>query len=86
MIAAVDLWAILGNALYNGTYGDYDYSFNWFFVVREPFYILPANIAPYIMPFVMLVVLFAADMLIYAAYHIAGRLSGGNTEQYLTEH
>ncbi len=76
VIAAVDLWAILGNTLYNGTYGDYDHFFNWFFVVRDPFYILPANIAPYIMPFVMLAVLFAADLLIYAAWFALRKLFG----------
>ena len=37
VIGAVTLWAMLGNTLYNGTAGEYDHMFNWFFVVRDPF-------------------------------------------------
>ena len=68
VIAVVTLWAILGNTLYNGAAGEYDHFFNWFFVVRDPFYILPEGIAPYIMPFIMILVIYAADLLIYGAY------------------
>ena len=68
VIAVVTLWAILGNTLYNGAAGEYDHFFNWFFVVRDPFYILPADVAPYMMPFVMILVIYAADLLIYSAY------------------
>lgn len=67
-ITVMTLWAILGNTLYNGEYGDYSHAFNWFFVVRDPFYILPENISPYIMPFIMVLVIFTSDMLIYAIY------------------
>ena len=68
VIVVVTLWAILGNTLYNGAAGEYDHFFNWFFVVRDPFYILPEGIAPYIMPFIMILVIYAADLLIYGAY------------------
>ena len=68
VIVAVTLWAILGNTVYNGAAGEYDHMFNWFFVVRDPFYILPAHIAPYVMPFVMILVIYVADLLIYSAY------------------
>ena len=68
VIVVVTLWAILGNTLYNGAAGEYDHFFNWFFVVRDPFYILPEDIAPYIMPFIMILVIYAADLLIYGAY------------------
>lgn len=68
MILVVTLWALLGNTLYNGEAGTYSHMFNWFFVIRDPFYILPENIAPYLMPFVMVIVIFAADILVYAAY------------------
>lgn len=68
VIILMTLWAILGNALYNGTAGEYSHMFNWFFVIRDPFYILPAQIAPYIMPFVMIAVIYIADMLVYGAY------------------
>jgi hypothetical protein len=68
VIIAVTAWAILGNTVYNGTAGEYDHMFNWFFVVRDPFYILPADIAPFAMPFVMMLVTYVADLLIYTAY------------------
>lgn len=70
VIAVVTLWAILGNTLYNGAAGEYDHFFNWFFVVRDPFYILPADVAPYMMPLVMILVIYAADLLIYSAYFV----------------
>ena len=68
VIIVVTAWAILGNTVYNGTAGEYDHMFNWFFVVRDPFYILPADIAPFAMPFVMILVIYVADLLIYTAY------------------
>jgi len=67
-IVLMTLWALLGNTLYNGTYGEYSHFFNWFFVVRDPFYILPEGISPYVMPFVMIAVIFIADILIYGVY------------------
>ena len=70
VIGAVTLWAILGNTVYNGAAEEYDHVFNWFFVVRDPFNILPADIAPYIMPFVMILVIYAADLLIYGTYSV----------------
>ena len=70
VIIGTTLWAILGNTLYNGMAGEYDHMFNWFFVVRDPFYILPAEIAPYIMPFVMVLVIYFGDILVYSGYHI----------------
>ena len=70
IILGMTLWALLGNTLYNGQVGEYDHFFNWFFVVRDPFYLLPPEIAPYIMPFVMIIVIFAADVLVYAGYHV----------------
>lgn len=68
IIVAMTAWALLGNTLYNGSVGTYSHFFNWFFVVRDPFYLLPADVAPYVMPFVMIVVIFAADLLVYAGY------------------
>ena len=59
-IVAMTLWALLGNTLYNG-----ERFYNWFFVVRDPFYILPENIAPFVMPFLTTAVFFAAEMIVY---------------------
>lgn len=74
VIVAMTVWAMLGNWLYNGSAGDYDHFFNWFFVVRDPFYLLPADIAPYMMPFVMIVVMFAAAWLVYGAWFLIKQL------------
>lgn len=58
------LWALLGNTLYNGELG----FFNWFFVVRDPFYIIPKSISPYIMPFLVAIAFFGVEMLVYCIY------------------
>ena len=65
VIAAMCVWALVGNALYNGVAGRF---FNWFFVVRDPFYLLPETLAPYVMPFVMILVIFMTDLLVYGIY------------------
>ena len=64
VIVAQTLWAILGNTLYNGKAGAYDHFFNWFFVVQDPFYILPEAIAPFVMPVVNIIVFFGVEMLL----------------------
>ena len=63
VLAAMTAWAILGNRMYNGTSGDYDHFFNWFFVIRDPFYILPEHIAPWLMPPLNILIFFAAEHL-----------------------
>lgn len=64
VIVAMTGWAVLGNALYGG----YSHFFNWFFVVRDPFYLLPEQIAPFVMPIVNVALFFSAEMLIYCIY------------------
>ena len=71
LLSAMTLWALLGNTLYNGLNGRF---FNWFFVVRDPFHFLPAEISPFIMPFLMVAVMFGGEMLVYAVYYIIRRL------------
>lgn len=66
VIVAMTLWALIGNTIYNGQAGDYSHNFNWFFVMRDPFYLLPQNIAPYIMPILNVAAFFAVEMLVYA--------------------
>lgn len=61
VISAMVLWALVGNALYNSDARFY----NWSFVVRDPFWILPENIAPFIMPFVIIAVMLIAESVIY---------------------
>lgn len=70
IIVAMVLWALLGNTLYNGTAGDYSHYFNWFFVTQDPFYLLPKNVAPFVMPFVMILVMFTATELVYGVYYV----------------
>jgi hypothetical protein len=58
VVAGMTLWAMLGNWVYNSEARVY----NWFFVVRDPFGILPVEIAPFVMPFVNILLFFAAGM------------------------
>ena len=71
LLCAMTLWALLGNTLYNGLN---DRFFNWFFVVRDPFYLLPEGIAPFVMPFLMTAVMFFGEILIYLGYFGCKRL------------
>lgn len=73
LLSVMTAWALAGNTLYNGLDERF---FNWFFVVRDPFYILPEAIAPFIMPFLMVAVMFAGEMLIYLVYFGCLRLWG----------
>lgn len=77
-VASMTVWAILGNLLYTGNAWGNSNNFNWFFVTQDPFYILPESIAPYIMPFLNIIVFFAADMLVYAIYFLIKRTLSKN--------
>ncbi len=65
VICAMTVWALLGNYSYNGSSDGYSHFFNWFFVVRDPFYIFPENIAPFIMPLLNIFLFFTVEMLIH---------------------
>ncbi len=65
VIIAMIVWALLGNALYNGQAWGKTHFFNWFFVVRDPFYIFPEHIAPMIMPFLNIILFMAVETLVY---------------------
>ena len=64
VLASMTLWAVLGNTIYTGQAWGHTNNFNWFFTTRDPFYILPANIAPFIMPFLNITIFFVAEMLV----------------------
>ena len=64
--ACMTLWALLGNYAYNGQSEGYDHFFNWFFVVRDPFYAIPAAVAPFLMPILNVALFFALEMVIHA--------------------
>lgn len=61
VVAAMTLWALLGNTLYNHD----EYFYNWFYVVQDPFNAFPESIAPYMMPFINTGIFFAAGLLVY---------------------
>lgn len=65
VIICMTAWALLGNYAYNGESEGYSHFFNWFFVVRDPFYAIPESIAPFIMPILNIVLFFAIEMLLY---------------------
>ena len=68
LIVIMTCWALVGNTFYNANTEEYSYFFNWFFVVQDPFGILPIQISPYIMPGLVITTFFVADMLVYGAY------------------
>lgn len=72
-LVAMTLWALLGNYVYNGTGDGYSHFFNWFFVVRDPFYLLPETIAPYVMPFLNLALFFAVALMLRLVLLASGR-------------
>ncbi len=76
MIACMAVWAVIGNNAYAGVEGGR--TFNWFFVMNDPFGLLPSDVAPFIMPFVMSVVIFVMVALIYGIYHIIVKLLSKN--------
>ncbi len=69
-VTLMTAWASLGNLLYRGEAGKYSNDFNWFFTESDPFGIVPSEIAPYIMPFVVIAAFFAVEMLIYLIYNL----------------
>ena len=65
VIIGMTLWALIGNYAYNGESEGYSHFFNWFFVVRDPFYAIPELVAPFIMPFLNIAVFFAAEIVVH---------------------
>ena len=65
VIVLLTVWALIGNYAYSGSSGNYSRFFNWFFVVRDPFYAIPESIARFVMPFLNITVFFAAETLIH---------------------
>ena len=65
VLCAMTAWAMLGNFIYNGTQGNYSHFFNWFFVVRDPFYWFPEDVSPFIMPPLNIALFFSVEMIVY---------------------
>lgn len=73
VLVCMTLWALLGNTLYNGQAWGHTNQFNGFFVTQDPFYLVPEHIAPYIMPFLNVIVFFVAELLVYVIYFAVKR-------------
>ena len=71
VIILMTVWALLGNVVYNNDTRTY----NWFFVVQDPFYILPKNIASIVMPFVMICTILLGNVLVYLCYFSIKRIT-----------
>lgn len=57
---SMTLWALLGNYTYNHA----DAFYNWFFVVRDPFYVIPESISPFVMPPLVVALFFSVQALL----------------------
>lgn len=68
VLAGMVIWALIGNYLYNGTAGSYSHFHNWFFVVEDPFGMLDKDMAPFIMPFLNIIVFFAVEMALHPLF------------------
>lgn len=64
VVVCMTMWAMLGNYCYNGSSDGYSHFFNWFFVVRDPFYVIPESISPMVMPFLNIALFSAAEMVV----------------------
>jgi hypothetical protein len=58
-------WAMLGSYAYSGTGGNYSRTINWFFVLRDPFNLLPEPASRFIMPFLLIALFFAAECILH---------------------
>ena len=74
VIVCMTVWALLGNYAYNGESEGYSHFFNWFFVVRDPFYAIPKEIAPFVMPILNVILFFTVEMMVHLAILGAKRL------------
>lgn len=64
VIMVMTIWAMIGNFIYNSP----DRLYNWMFVVQDPFYMLPSNIAPFVMPLIIIATLYLAVILVYLLF------------------
>ncbi len=76
VIVFMTVWALIGNYAYNGSSEGYSHFFNWFFVVRDPFYAIPESISPFVMPFLNIIIFFAVEMLIHTILLWSRRIKG----------
>ncbi len=63
------VWAMIGNCLYSGV--EDGRTFNWCSVVSDPFGLIPAEIAPFVLPFVVAAILFGLHICVYGICFLA---------------
>ncbi len=66
IISGLVVWALIGNTFYNSS----ERFYNWFFVVQDPFGLIPLEISQYIMPFFMVMFIYAFVLIIYVIYNL----------------
>ena len=57
----------------------YSHFFNWFFVVRDPFYAIPEAIAPFVMPFLNICVFLGVEIIIHIVILVIQRIKRSKT-------
>ena len=82
LLCSLTVWAMIGNTLYSGKLDSLDYSedLNWFFVKQDPFYALPADIAPYIAPWLNIIGFLSLEMIIRSGFVIAQKIMAKKQE------
>lgn len=78
VLVSMTLWATLGNTLYTGQAWEHTNNFNWFFTTRDPFYILPANIAPFIMPVINIALFFIVETPVSSVFKVLRKYTAKN--------
>ena len=76
VITFMTVWALIGNYAYNGSSEGYSHFFNWFFVVRDPFYAIPESISPFAMPLLNIIIFFAVEIVIHIVIWTVQRRKG----------
>lgn len=79
VIVFMTAWALCGNYAYNGSSEGYSHFFNWFFVVRDPFYAISESIAPFIMPLLNIILFFAVEIIIHIVILGVQRIKSSKT-------
>lgn len=72
-VACMVAWALIGNCAYNGFYSGKEHFYNWFFVVRDPFYIIPESASRFVMPIFNILTFFLLEIVIYTVIYKAKR-------------
>ncbi|MBQ5601594.1 MAG: YwaF family protein [Clostridia bacterium] len=74
VIVYMTVWALLGNYAYNGTSEGYSHFFNWFFVVRDPFYAISETVSPFVMPFLNIALFSSVEIILHLVVWGAKRI------------